>query len=186
MDSSAQQELVRLLPRFRRFALGLTRNTDAADDLVQAALEKAITRFDQWQSGTRLDSWVFRIIQTTHIDQIRSQKRRDNYLEVVETQGVNAFDGEAHVQATLTLDKVRRAILNLSDDQRAVVMLVSVEGLSYREAADTLDIPIGTLTSRLVRARNRMMQMLNNDINNAEATNAEADLEDVTHLERGV
>ena len=164
MDARTQQELISILPRLRRFALGLTRNGAHADDLVQSACEKAITRIDQWEPGTRLDSWMFRIIQTTHIDTLRSQKRRDNYLEVIEKQDVAFFDGERAAEASMTLDTVRQAIYKLSDEQRAVIMLVSVEGLSYKEAADALDIPMGTLTSRLVRARTALARMMD-DVN---------------------
>lgn len=160
MDDRTQQELIGILPRLRRFALGLTRNEAAADDLVQSACEKAITRIDQWEPGTRLDSWMFRIIQTTNIDQIRSQKRRNGYLECVQGQIENTFDGVRAAEARLTLDSVRRAIYTLPDDQRAVVMLVSVEGLSYKEASEALEIPMGTLTSRLVRARTALAQIL--------------------------
>lgn len=160
MDARTQQELVAILPRLRRFALGLTRNGAEADDLVQAACEKAITRIEQWEPGTRLDSWMFRIIQTTHIDLIRGKKRRDGYLEVIEGQVESSFDGERAAEASMTLDAVRRAIYTLPDEQRAVVMMVSVEGLSYKEAAEVLQIPMGTLTSRLVRARTALARMM--------------------------
>lgn len=173
MDARTQQELVAILPRLRRFALGLTRNGAQADDLVQNACEKAITRIDQWEPGTRLDSWMFRIIQTTHIDHIRGQKRRDGYLEVIESQGEPAFDGERAAEASMTLDAVRRAIYNLPNEQRAVVMLVSVEGLSYKEAAETLEIPMGTLTSRLVRARTALARMMN-EMNGSDSAADEA------------
>lgn len=175
MDARTQQELVAILPRLRRFALGLTRNGAAADDLVQNACEKAITRINQWEPGTRLDSWMFRIIQTTHIDQIRSQKRRDNYLDVIENQEDNSFDGERAAEASMTLDAVRRAMYNLPEEQRTVIMLVSVEGLSYKEAAETLEIPMGTLTSRLVRGRTalaRMMDTLNGSHDAADGAQA--------------
>lgn len=181
MDTRSEQELVALLPRFRRFALGLTRNSDAADDLVQAALEKAIARFEQWQPGTRLDSWVYRIIQTTHIDLIRGQKRQSQFLEVVEAEGEKSVDGQAAAEAHITLDAVRHAIYNLPEEQRAVIMLVSVEGLSYKEAAESLSIPIGTLTSRLVRGRTALMNMLNTPDNIAEQTGDD----DISHLEKG-
>lgn len=160
MDARTQQELIIILPRLRRFALGLTRNPAEADDLVQAACEKAISRLDQWQLGTRLDSWMFRIIQTTRIDLLRSQKRRNAHLQMVEEQGEHTFDGVRAAENRLTLDRVRNAIYTLPDDQRAVVMLVSVEGLSYKEAAEVLEIPMGTLTSRLVRARTALSQMM--------------------------
>ncbi|MBL4692105.1 MAG: RNA polymerase sigma factor [Magnetovibrio sp.] len=160
MDLRTQQEMVAILPRLRRFALGLTRNEASADDLVQAACEKAINRIDQWEPGSRLDSWMFRIIQTTNIDQLRSQQRQDAHLGVVKHQTEQSFDGERAVEASLTLDSVRRAIHTLPDEQRAVVMLVSVEGLSYKEASNVLEIPMGTLTSRLVRARTALARIL--------------------------
>jgi len=161
LDVRTQQELIAILPRLRRFALGLTRNGAEADDLVQMACEKAISRINQWKPGTRLDSWMFRIIQTTHIDRMRSQKRRDTYLEIIGNQGEHIFDGENAAEASLTLDNVRRAIYNLPEDQRAVVMLVSIEGLSYKEASEVLEIPMGTLTSRLVRARTALVRIMN-------------------------
>ena len=181
MDARTQQELVAILPRLRRFALGLTRNGAEADDLVQAACEKAIARIDQWEPGTRLDSWMFRIIQTTHIDLIRGNKRRDGYLEVIEGQVENSFDGERAAEASMTLDAVRRAIYTLPDEQRAVVMMVSVEGLSYKEAAEVLQIPMGTLTSRLVRARTALARMMHEHNGDPDIT----DTNKVSPLERG-
>ena len=182
MDARTQQELIAILPRLRRFALGLTRNGSDADDLVQMACEKAISRIDQWEPGTRLDSWMFRIIQTTHIDQIRGQKRRDAHLEIIEGQGESAFDGESAAEARMTLDNVRRAIYALPEEQRAVVMLVSVEGLSYKEAAETLEIPMGTLTSRLVRARTALARMMDTPEGDALAS---ARTDNISQLEQG-
>jgi len=181
LDARTQQELVAILPRLRRFALGLTRNGAEADDLVQAACEKAITRIEQWEPGTRLDSWMFRIIQTTHIDLIRGKKRRDGYLEVIEGQVESSFDGERAAEASMTLDAVRRAIYTLPDEQRAVVMMVSVEGLSYKEAAEVLQIPMGTLTSRLVRARTALARMMYEQDGDLNLTNADK----ISPLERG-
>ena len=181
MDARTQQELISILPRLRRFALGLTRNETMADDLVQSACEKAIARIDQWEPGTRLDSWMFRIIQTTNIDQIRSQQRRDNHLEVVGAQDEQTFDGERAIESSMTLDAVRRAIYTLPDDQRAVVMLVSVEGLSYKEASEVLEIPMGTLTSRLVRARTALARILQEQDGDIDVTNSDK----ITPLEKG-
>lgn len=181
MDARTQQELISILPRLRRFALGLTRNESAADDLVQSACEKAIARIDQWEPGTRLDSWMFRIIQTTNIDQIRSQKRRDGYLEVIEGQSEPSFDGERAAESSMTLDAVRRAIYTLPDDQRAVIMLVSVEGFSYKEASDALEIPMGTLTSRLVRARTALARILKEQNGDMDITHTE----NISTLEQG-
>ena len=149
-----------MLPRLKRFALSLTRNPSEADDLVQSACEKAISRIDQWDPGTRLDSWMFRIVQTTHIDALRSTKRRANKIENIKHHHETTVDGRQTTEAAMTLENVRRAILELPDEQRAVIMLVCVEGYSYREASDILEIPTGTLTSRLVRGRTALAKSL--------------------------
>ena len=154
LDERTRRELIALLPRFRRFAWGLTGSSlDDADDLVQAACERAIARIDQWEPGTRLDSWIFRIMQTIHIDQIRSEARRARHLQTVETVSEASFDGAREAENYLTLAAVRKAINTLSEEQRAVVMLVCVEGYSYKETSEILEVPIGTVTSRLTRAR---------------------------------
>ena len=161
--------------------MGLTRNPGDADDLVQTALEKAVSRIDQWEPGTRLDSWVFRIIQTTHIDMIRGRKRNDSFLELVKNQEDRSHDGERALEARNTLDAVRHAIFNLPEEQRAVIMLVSVEGFSYKEAAETLAIPMGTLTSRLVRGRNALMHMMSFP----EGSGPDEMNFNISHLEKG-
>lgn len=165
LDERTRTELTAILPRLRRFALGLARHPSDADDLVQAAVEKAIKRIHQWQPGTRLDSWMFRIIQTTHIDLMRSRKRQSAYVEMAEGQTNASFDGQAAIEASLTLKSVQKAILDLPEEQRSVVMLVSVEGKAYKDAAEILGIPIGTLTSRLVRARTALAKRLEGDSN---------------------
>lgn len=163
MDPHIERELIALLPRLRRFAFGLTGSWDDADDLVQAACERAITRLEQWTAGTRLDSWLYRIIQTIRIDQGRSQKVRDRHLETASRQEPSVVDGERIALGRLGLDATRRAMSALSEDQRAVVMLVCVEGLSYAETAAALGIPTGTVTSRLTRARAALGRMLGHD-----------------------
>lgn len=155
MSDSARSQLVALLPRLRRFARGLSRSVDQADDLVQAACERALSRLDQWTPGTRLDSWMFRIIQTIWLDQRRAAKvRGGDWVADLETASAHlAEDGERRVEARLTLDEVRRTVARLPDDQRIVLLLVSVEGATYKEAAEILGVPIGTIMSRLARAR---------------------------------
>ncbi|TCS60964.1 sigma-70 family RNA polymerase sigma factor [Varunaivibrio sulfuroxidans] len=163
MDERTRKELVILLPRLRRFALGLTRSLDEADDLVQCACEKAISRFDQWQQGTRLDSWMFRIIQNAHIDVMRARTRKDRVLEPFDNQPEPGHDGAQAMESRMTLRNVRDAILRLPEEQRAVIMLVSVEGYSYKDAAENLGIPVGTLTSRLVRGRTALLNLLDGE-----------------------
>jgi len=146
-------ELVNLLPRLRRFALALTGNRTDADDLVQDAIEKALRRADQWREGSRFDSWVFRIAQNTWIDRVRSRRSRGRH--VVEDPDADApgVDGRDAMHASLTLDRALKVLAAMPEELRAVITLIHVEGFTYREAAEILDVPEGTVTSRLYRAR---------------------------------
>jgi len=154
---SLQSDIAALLPRLRRFARTLAGAREDADDLVQVALERALTHSAQWQPGTRLDSWLYRIMQNAWIDELRARKRRDATF-VPEELGEHV--GVASGDALHDGIAVRRALASLSDEHRAVVGLVLVEGLAYKEAAEVLDIPIGTLTSRLARARDALQAQL--------------------------
>ena len=156
LDERVRAEMVALLPRLRRFARGLAGVQDQADDLVQAACERAIARIEQWTPGTRLDSWMFRIVQTIWLDERRAAKVRTGEGRVDAGEATDpemSIDGVRRMEAHLTYDAVRRAIAKLPEEQRLVIMLVCVEGQTYKEAADTLGIPIGTVMSRLARAR---------------------------------
>ena len=152
MSVSVSDQLIAVLPRMRRFARGLTGSAVEADDLVQSACERALSRAHQFQEGTRFDSWMFRIVQTIWIDQLRSQNTR---REDAEEAGVNVGTDEPgrRAEARLALDEVRIALKHLPPEQRAALMLVTVDGLSYKEAAEVADVPVGTIMSRLARAR---------------------------------
>ena len=145
-------QLIAVLPRLRRFARGLTGSVVEADDLVQAACERALARRHQFQEGTRFDSWMFRIVQTIWIDQLRARAVRKEESEVVEARA-GSDEPMRRVEARLTLSEVRRAVDRLSPEQRAALLLVTVEGLSYKEAAEVIQVPVGTVMSRLARAR---------------------------------
>ena len=145
-------QLVAVLPRLRRFARGLTGSSVEADDLVQAACERALARRHQFQEGTRFDSWMFRIVQTIWIDQICSREVRKTDGDIGEDR-LGSDEPVRRVEARLTLAEVRRAVDRLMPDQRAALLLVTVEGLSYKEAAEVVDVPVGTIMSRLARAR---------------------------------
>ncbi|TQV83917.1 RNA polymerase sigma factor [Denitrobaculum tricleocarpae] len=151
--------MVAMLPRLRRFAYALTGSTDLGDDLVQAACERALSRLDQWQKGTRLDSWMFRIMQTIWIDQMRAKKVRGHKIDLETAGDVAGEDGERAMEARLTLKRVRSAVEELPEEQRLVLTLVSIDGRSYKEAAQILDVPVGTITSRLARARRRLYEV---------------------------
>src|SRR5690349_10566665 len=165
VDEAVHAELVALLPRLRRFARGLAGTADQADDLVQAACERALSRIQQWTPGTRLDSWMFRIIQTIWLDERRAVKVRHGG-GTVEAEAAGAelsADGERDMEAHMTFDAARRAMARLPEEQQAVLMLVCVEGQTYKEAAETLSIPIGTVMSRLARARVALMREMGED-----------------------
>lgn len=155
-----KREMVELYPRLRRFAYGLTGSLDQADDLVQAAYERALGRLDQWLPGTRLDSWMFRIIHTIRINRLRADRVRGAHLQVVDPDTRQGGDLARELETGLTLDAVRKFLLTLPDDQRAVMMLVCVEGHSYAEAASAMGVPIGTVTSRLGRSRQALREFV--------------------------
>ncbi|WP_137177391.1 RNA polymerase sigma factor [Roseomonas sp. AR75] len=147
-------QLVALLPRLRRFGAGLTGSLDAADDLVQSACERALRAPERFTPGTRLDSWMFRIMQNIWIDQRRAAARAG--IPATEPETLAALvgeDGRRVTEANLTLERVASAMEALSDDQRAVLAAVCIEGLSYAEASEVLGVPTGTVMSRLFRAR---------------------------------
>ena len=152
-----QREIVELLPRLRRLARAITRDVADADDLTQLTVERALVRARQWTPGTRLDSWMYRIMKNAWIDEARARTRQRKVF-APEEQGLTVgTDGAAAMEARLEAASVEQAMARLPDDQRLAVALVLVEGLSYREAAAVLEVPEGTLNSRLVRGRNALL-----------------------------
>jgi RNA polymerase sigma-70 factor (ECF subfamily) len=149
-----------LLPRLRRFARVITRNVADADDLVQVAVEKALARAAQWRPGSRLDSWIFGIMKNAWVDEIRARRRRERVLAPEEA---GATVGDRSAAARDIALSVQAAVARLPEDQRLAIALVLVEGLAYKDAAETLGIPIGTLTSRLARGRAMLQAILGND-----------------------
>ena len=155
-----EQELLALLPRLRRFARGLTQNVADADDLCQAAIERALKSREQWQPGARLDSWMYKITRNIWIDNRRASARRGFHAEIDDVVMQIADDSHARMEASMELTDVDRAMARLPDEQREAVMLVLVEGYAYKEAAEISGVPQGTLTSRLVRGREALMREL--------------------------
>ncbi|WP_324089380.1 RNA polymerase sigma factor [Phenylobacterium sp.] len=157
---STQRQIVELLPRLRRLARVLAGQPADADDLVQVTVERALGARSQWRPGTRLDSWMFRIMKNAWIDETRARRRRGAVL-APEEEGDKVGDAGARaVEARLEAAEVERAIARLPQEQRLAVALVLVEGLSYKEAAGVLEVPEGTLTSRLVRGRQALLAEL--------------------------
>lgn len=160
----ARQQIVTVLPKLRRFAISLTGSFQEADDLVHAAIERALSRLDQWEPGTRIDSWMYSIIRTTWLNQRRAVKRHGWVSSADEDFGLHDHGAGARaIEATVSLNEVRQAIGRLPEQSRTVLFLVCVEGLKYKEAAEVLDVPVGTVMSRLARARLMLVEELEDD-----------------------
>lgn len=163
MTVDVRLQMVTLLPRLRRFATSLTGSRDRADDLVQNTCERALRSTDQWEPGTRLDSWMFRIMRNLFIDGIRKTKGEGRTEPVEEAHGAVGDDGPRISEARLTLSAIERAMWDLPEEYRSVVSLVCIEDLSYKEAAAALDVPLGTVMSRLSRGRQLLAQAVGID-----------------------
>ncbi|MFO6447922.1 RNA polymerase sigma factor [Erythrobacter sp. NE805] len=158
LPESFENQVLALLPRLRRFAIGLAGSRADGDDLCQMTIERALARRDQWQAGTRLDSWMYRIMRNIFIDEARAGARRRETF--VDAEAGLAVGGEGAQEAAVELSLIDRAMARLPDEQREAVLLVMVEGWSYKEAAAIVGCPVGTLNSRLVRGRDALMAML--------------------------
>jgi RNA polymerase sigma-70 factor, ECF subfamily len=143
------------IPHLRRFARYLARDTDRGDDLVQECLTRAIAKNDTWTPGTNLRAWLFTILKNCHINDLRRARRADEMPEEHPLLTVPA-NQDAHIG----LLEVRDAYMRLSDEHREVLLLVAIEGLQYDEAAAVLDVPVGTVRSRLSRARQALRDAL--------------------------
>ncbi|MBI2752236.1 MAG: sigma-70 family RNA polymerase sigma factor [Betaproteobacteria bacterium] len=153
MKDTAQ--VVAFIPRLRRYARALVGERTAADDLVQDTLERALNKFHLWKRGTDLRAWLFTVMHNLHVNQIRGRR---------ELVGLDEEALEIPVRAThdtaLEARDLERALMRLSAEQREVLLLVVLEDMSYEEAAATLGIPIGTVMSRLSRAREKLRTLV--------------------------
>ena len=156
-----EDQLIAMLPRLRRFAHALTGSPADADDVVQTGCIKALRGRDGWQPGTRLDSWLFRILQNTWRDELRRRKVRPEGTSVELDMDIE--DELDRLGDRTTLAAVRRAMQLLPDEQREALALVSIEGLPYAEAAAILEVPIGTLMSRIARGRQRLRRLVDGE-----------------------
>jgi RNA polymerase sigma-70 factor (ECF subfamily) len=151
-------ELTQLTPRLHRYAYVLTRNKADSDDLVQATLERALTKKHQWKADTQLDRWAFTIESSIWKNELRARSFR---------QGSGAIDAEitedhspqSSLERTFLLNQVFNQTMTLPEKHRELILLIYVEGFKYQEAANILDIPLGTIMSRLARARINLAKM---------------------------
>lgn len=160
MSKAIGQELVSLLPRLRRFALVLCRSPSLADDLVQGACERALANAGSFTPGTRFDAWAFRILRNYWIDHLRRSRIASMNEDVTVQTHIIGDPGEEPILNKLLLAEVQQIIDTMPPEQREVLLLVCVEDLAYREAAEVLGVPIGTVMSRLARARKRLVEMM--------------------------
>jgi RNA polymerase sigma-70 factor (ECF subfamily) len=145
------------IPRLRRYARALTRDTTAADDLVQECLTRALAKRHLWQVGTDLRAWLFTILHNQHVTHIRRGVRERQAVSLAEI--ANTGVAATAQGKRLELRDLERALACLSEEQRAVVLLVGLEGLRYEEVAEILNLPIGTVRSRLSRGREALRQL---------------------------
>ncbi|SDI90157.1 RNA polymerase sigma factor [Alloyangia pacifica] len=160
MSSDPRDEIVTHLPALRAFAFSLTRNFALADDMVQDTLVKAWTKINTFEQGTNMRAWLFTILRNTYYSNRRKAGREVSDAEGVFTESLSekpAHDGR------LQMNDFRRAFVQLTDEQREALILVGAQGFSYEEAAETCGVAVGTIKSRVNRARARLAELLNLD-----------------------
>ena len=149
------QRIVELIPRLRRYARALVGDRARADDLVQDTLERAWNKFHLWRPGSDLRAWLFTVMHNVHVNQVRASRDHAMLDEDGEEMAVPAVQG-----ASLEIRDLERALALIPHEQREVLLLVALEDMSYAEVANALGIPIGTVMSRLSRAREKLRGMM--------------------------
>lgn len=150
--------MVKMLPRLRQFVGSLTGGAESSEDLIQETYARALAHLDQWRPGTRLDSWMFRIAQNLWIDHMRTQRTRGEVVDIEVIGDLLSCDGRVIAENRIKLQELRRDIAQLSLDQRDVIRLVWGYGMSYKETGKILNLPAGTVMSRLARARDSLQK----------------------------
>jgi RNA polymerase sigma-70 factor (ECF subfamily) len=160
--SDVMSDFARLLedhiPRLRRYARALTRNATRADDLVQGCLVRALAKQHLWQPGTDMRAWLFTILHNQHVNDTRCALREGAWTALGDTRSIPTVAPNA--LALLQLRDLERALAGLPEGQRQVILLVGLEGMRYEEVASILDIPVGTVRSRLSRGRHTLRNMM--------------------------
>ena len=162
MASDVIAEIELLIPRLRAYARVMTKDHDRADDLVQTCLERALRSLNQFTVGTNLRAWLFTILRHAHINEVRRQAKWAGSLDSADCEDL--FPVPAHQDGSIEFRDLSRAFRRLSQPDRSVLSLVGAEGMSYQDAADALDVPIGTVRSRLSRARTRLRVLMDTGI----------------------
>ena len=150
------------LPRLRRYARALLRDPGGADDLVQDCLERALSRLHQFQAGTNMRAWLFTIMHGIHVNAVRKGIRAAN-AGALDPHTLDCHSTPPAQAHGLAVRELAAALDQISDEQRQVLLLVALEGMTYGEAAEILDVPVGTIMSRLARGRARLRGMMNGE-----------------------
>src|SRR6266480_2480696 len=145
------------IPRLRRYARALARDAARADDLVQSCLVRAIAKQHLWERGTNLRAWLFTILHNQHVNDVRHSVREGNTVELDEAPQLTV---QSNAIPSLELRDLERAIGKLPAEQREVILLVGLEGLAYEECATILNVPVGTVRSRLSRGRDQLRRLM--------------------------
>ena len=157
---SLEREVLSFLPALRAFARSLTRNRTEADDLVQETLLKALSNIDKFDPGTNLRAWLFTILRNTYYTEIRKRRRESDGLSQLSQQDTNMGPSQ---EWSVTLSSLKDALSHLPDDQREALVLVGAAGLSYEEAAEVCGCALGTIKSRVNRARAKLLTLMGAD-----------------------
>ena len=145
------------IPRLRRYARALTRDVSRADDLVQSCLTRAVAKQHLWQPGTDLRAWLFTILHNQYVNDVRRLVREGNTVELGDAPQLTV---QSNAIPSLELRDLERAIHKLPEEQRSVILLIGLEGMRYEEVAAVLDVPVGTVRSRLSRGRDQLRRLM--------------------------
>jgi len=157
----------REIPRLRPYARALTRSADRADDLVQETLLRAVAKAHLWQQGTDIRAWLFTIMHNQYVNMVRRAIREEATIDI--EQMSSSLVATTDPTASRQLRELERALGRLPGDQREVILLVGLEGLSYEAAAQILGVPVGTVRSRLSRGRDALRRLMDLEGPNSES-----------------
>src|SRR5271170_5899185 len=157
-DAELYRNIEAEIPRLRRYARSLTREAVAADDLVQDCLARALGRLHLWQAGTDMRAWLFTILHNQYVNQVRRAIREGAPVGLSETEPMLTQAPDQGKR--LELRDLERALARLPEDQRTVILLIGLEGMRYEEVAEVIDVPIGTVRSRLSRGREALRRLM--------------------------
>jgi len=164
-QTTFKREMLAVLPSLRAFAISLIGRHDQADDLVQDTIMKAWAKQEQFEMGTNMKAWLFTILRNEYFSQLRKRKRKRE-VEDVDGELINQLPTPAGQEAHLDMADLRQAMLQLPDDQREAIILVGASGFSYQEVAEITQVAVGTVKSRVNRARVKLASLLGMDAEN--------------------